>query len=64
MEDDVRCGNSGICFRVGRVDLHISGGTGKFEDATGEVTNIGEVDLSKNATVFRYSSQVCFAERH
>ena len=51
-------------FAVVTYPVHISGGTGKFEDATGDVTNIGEVDLSKNATVFRYSGQVCFAERH
>jgi hypothetical protein len=50
-------------FAVVTYPLHISGGTGKFDDATGELTNIGEVDLSKNATVFRYSGQVCFAER-
>lgn len=51
-------------FAVITYPLHISGGTGQFEDATGDVTNIGEVDLSRNATVFRYSGQVCFAERH
>lgn len=49
-------------FAVVAYPVHISGGTGKFEDATGDVTNIGEVDLSRNATVFRYSGQVCFAE--
>jgi hypothetical protein len=43
--------------------VHISGGTGRFDGARGDITNIGEVDLSKNATVFRYTGQVCFAER-
>jgi hypothetical protein len=51
-------------FAVATYPLHISGGTGKFDDATGDVTSIGEVDLSKNATVFRYTGQVCFAEQH
>jgi len=37
-------------------------GTGKFAGATGDITNIGEADL-KAGTVFRYSSQVCFAEQ-
>ena len=47
--------------------IHISGGTGKFAGATGDITNIGEVrlpnapDTSRGTTVFRYSGQVCFA---
>jgi hypothetical protein len=50
-------------FAVVTYPLHISGGTGRFTGAAGDLTNIGEVDLSKNATVFRYSGQVCFADR-
>lgn len=50
-------------FAVVTYPVHISGGTGRYKGASGDVTNIGEVDLSKNATVFRYSGQVCFAER-
>lgn len=50
-------------FAVVTYPLHVSGGTGRFAGATGDITNIGEVDLSKNATVFRYTGQVCFAER-
>ena len=47
--------------------IHISGGTGKFAGATGDITNIGEVrlpnapDTAGGTTVFRYSGQVCFA---
>jgi len=50
-------------FAVVSYPVHISGGTGRFDGARGDITNIGEVDLSKNATVFRYTGQVCFAER-
>jgi len=41
---------------------HISGGTGKFAGATGDLTNIGEADL-QFGTAIRYSGQVCFAEQ-
>jgi len=41
---------------------HISGGTGKFAGATGDLTNIGEADLQAG-TAIRYSGQVCFADQ-
>ena len=47
-------------FAVVTIPLHLKGGTGKFAGATGDLTNIGEVDFS-SGTVFRYSGQVCFA---
>jgi hypothetical protein len=40
--------------------LRLTGGTGRFAGATGDMNAIGEVDLVKG-TVFRYSGQVCFA---
>jgi|SRR6266478_1527213 len=43
--------------------LHLTGGTGRFAGATGDMNAIGEVDLSKG-TVFRYSGQVCFAAQN
>ncbi len=46
-------------FAVVTYPVHITGGTGKFAGASGQLTNIGEVDLVKG-TVFRYSGQVCF----
>jgi hypothetical protein len=46
-------------FAVVSYPVHLTGGTGKFEGASGEFTNIGEVDLVKG-TVFRYSGRVCF----
>jgi len=48
-------------FAILTYPVHIKGGTGKFAGATGDVSNIGEVDLT-SGTVFRYSGQVCFAE--
>ena len=50
-------------FAVITYPVHITGGTGKFAGAIGEIKNIGEVDLAAQATVFRYSGQVCFAEQ-
>jgi hypothetical protein len=41
---------------------HITGGTGRFAGATGDLTNIGEADLQAG-TAIRYSGQVCFAEQ-
>ena len=43
--------------------VHIKGGTGKFAGATGDLSNIGEVDVT-SGTVFRYTGQVCYAEGH
>jgi hypothetical protein len=47
-------------FAVVTYPLHLTGGTGKFVGATGDLNTIGEVDLVKG-TVFRYSGQICFA---
>jgi hypothetical protein len=48
-------------FAVVTYPVHITGGTGKFAGATGDISNIGEVDLV-NGTVFRYHGRVCFAD--
>jgi hypothetical protein len=50
-------------FAIVTYPVHIKGGTGKFAGATGDLSNIGEVDLA-SGTVFRYTGQVCFAEGH
>jgi len=50
-------------FAVITYPAHITGGTGKFAGATGDLTFIGEVDFGALKTVFRYSGQVCFAEQ-
>jgi hypothetical protein len=46
-------------FAIVTYPLHLTGGTGRFAGATGDMNAIGEVDLVKG-TVFRYSGQVCF----
>lgn len=38
---------------------HLSGGNGRFEKATGDMTNIGEVDFNTGQVVLRYSGTVC-----
>jgi hypothetical protein len=48
-------------FAIVTYPVHLTGGTGRFAGATGDIHAIGEVDLSAG-TVFRYSGQVCFAE--
>jgi hypothetical protein len=47
-------------FAIVTYPVHLTGGTGRYAGATGDLTAIGEVDLV-NGTVFRYSGQVCFA---
>jgi hypothetical protein len=47
-------------FAIVTYPIHLTGGTGRFAGATGDMSAIGEVDLVKG-TVFRYSGQVCFA---
>jgi hypothetical protein len=47
-------------FAIVTYPIHLTGGTGKFAGATGDMTAIGEVDLV-NGTVFRYVGQVCYA---
>lgn len=39
--------------------VRITGGTGQFKGATGRIENIGEVDLNRGLTIFRYTGQVC-----
>lgn len=48
-------------FAVVTYPLHLTGGTGRFAGATGDMNAIGEIDLS-SGTVFRYSGEVCFAK--
>ena len=39
--------------------VHLSGGTGRFANATGNLSSIGEVDFATGHTVLRYSGTVC-----
>ena len=43
--------------------VHLTGGTGKFAQVTGDFNNIGEVDLNSGQIVLRYSGQLCSPER-
>lgn len=49
-------------FAVVTFPVHITGGTGRFDGAKGDLHLFGEADLSAG-TVFRYSGQVCFVEQ-
>jgi hypothetical protein len=48
-------------FAIISYPTHISGGTGRFAGATGDVTVLGEADL-QDGTALRYSGEVCFAD--
>jgi len=39
--------------------VHLTGGTGKFAQLSGDLNNIGEVDLNSGQIVLRYSGQLC-----
>lgn len=39
----------------------INGGTGRFANATGNLSSIGELDFSTGHAVLRYSGTVCYA---
>jgi hypothetical protein len=47
-------------FAIVTYPVHLTGGTGRFAGATGDIDAMGEVDLVRG-TVFRYGGQVCFA---
>jgi hypothetical protein len=49
-------------FAILSYPVHIKGGTGKWAGATGDLHNIGEVDLKSGKTVFRYSGKVCLVQ--
>jgi hypothetical protein len=41
--------------------VHFRGGTGRFANAKGDTTAIGELDLNTGHAVLRYSGKLCFA---
>jgi len=43
--------------------IQVTGGTGRFDGATGSIAAFGALDFPHGQTVFRYSGQVCFAEQ-
>ena len=40
--------------------MHLRGGSGRFSKATGDLSNIGEIDFATGHTILRYSGTVCF----
>jgi hypothetical protein len=47
----------------GNYRSYISGGTGKFEGASGYLDYFGMADFHQNTLVLRYRGQVCYAQR-
>lgn len=45
---------------VTEYQIHLSGGTGRFANATGDLSSIGEVDFATGDTVLRYSGRICY----
>jgi hypothetical protein len=45
----------------GNYRSYITGGTGKFKDATGYLDYFGMADFQQNTLVLRYRGQVCYA---
>jgi hypothetical protein len=41
--------------------VHLSGGTGRYANATADTTTIGEVDFNTGQAVLRYRGTLCFA---
>jgi hypothetical protein len=48
----------------GNYSSDISGGTGKFEGATGTINYFGMADFNKATLVLRYPGTVCYKEQH
>jgi hypothetical protein len=44
---------------VTKYKAHLSGGTGRFANATGDTSYIGEIDFNTGHVVLRYSGTVC-----
>lgn len=43
--------------------IQVTGGTGRFDGATGSIAAFGALDFAHGQTVFRYSGQVCFQDQ-
>ena len=41
-------------------EIHLSGGTGRFANATADLSSIGEVDFNTGHAVLRYIGTVCY----
>jgi hypothetical protein len=47
------------CAFSSRYKAHLSGGTGRFANATGDMFFIGEIHFNTGNVVLRYSGAVC-----
>jgi hypothetical protein len=56
-------GSQSTHYGVVSYPAHLKGGTGRFAGATGDLTNIGEVDLATGQLVFRYTGTLCFPHK-
>jgi hypothetical protein len=57
----VAVNQSGL-YAIVTYPVHISGGTGKFAELTGDLNSIGEADLGSGMIVLRYFGQICSAK--
>jgi len=48
-------------FAITDYKITLSGGTGRFANATGQMNAIGEVDFSTGHAILRYSGQICYS---
>ena len=48
-------------FAIVAYPVSITGGTGKFQGAMGDLNLIGEVDFNTGGIALRYSGRICFA---
>jgi hypothetical protein len=55
--------NSSGLLAITDYKFHLSGGTGRFANATGDLSAIGEFDFSTGHGILRYSGQVCYGSQ-
>jgi len=46
-------------FAITNYQFHVTGGTGRFDGATGDMSAIGEADFNTGHLIGRYSGQLC-----
>jgi hypothetical protein len=44
---------------VAKYKVHIAGGTGQYQNASGNLNVIGELDLNTNHTALQFTGQLC-----
>jgi hypothetical protein len=49
-------------FALTNYQIHLSGGTGKFKGASGDMSAIGEADFNSGQLIGRYTGQICYAK--